>query len=336
MRTRLLIYPLAALAAAATLAGCGSSGSSTSSSGSGGGAACTGVAGKQIVVLKDDKKLQQAENIVPLARQGSQSSNILAAVGKVSAVLDTEALQALNSSTDIDRNTPNAAAADFVKKNNLTSGLPQGSGSVTVYSQSFNENLTLGYIYFDVLKAAGYDVGSKVKSVDARANYLAAMTRSSSASVVPDYLGSLTAMLNQQQNGANAPSQASGDVQKTLANLKKLAAKDKLVAGVPAAAADQNAFGVTDAFAKKHSVSTLSELAKACPGGVVLGADPPCNTTQQPLCAPGIKKAYGITVSKFVGTGTAGSQTTKTYLESGRTTLGLLLSSDPTLKQASS
>ena len=335
MRTR-LFFPLAALAVAASLAACGSSGSSSSTSSSGGGSSCNGVAGKQIVVLKDDKELQQAENIVPLARSGSQSSMILTAVDKVSAVLDTEALQALNSSTDIDRNTPNAAAQSFVTKNNLTSGLPKGSGSVTVYSQSFNENLTIGYIYFDVLKAAGYDVGSKVKAVDARANYLAAMTRSSSAAVVPDYLGSLTAMLNQQQNGANAASQASGDVQKTLVNLKKLAAKDKLVVGTPAGAQDQNVFGVTDAFAKQYKISTLSGLAKACPGGVVLGADPACNTSQQPLCAPGIKKTYGITVSKFVGTGTAGSQTTKTYLESGRTTLGLLLSSDPTLKQASS
>src|SRR5689334_6136967 len=74
MRTRIRILAPLALVVVATAA-CGSSGSSGTGGGSSsaavgstaaaGGKACAPVAGDQLVVLKDDKALQSADNILP-------------------------------------------------------------------------------------------------------------------------------------------------------------------------------------------------------------------------------------------------------------------------------
>ena len=79
------ILPIAALAVVLATAACGSSGSS----GTGGeprpaaprasGKACAPVAGDQLVVLKDDKDLQNADNIVPAVNAAAAQANPAAA-----------------------------------------------------------------------------------------------------------------------------------------------------------------------------------------------------------------------------------------------------------------
>ena len=63
--------------------------------------------------------------------------------------------------------------------------------------------------------------------------------------------------------------------------------------GKPSAAADQNAFAVTKAFADKYGVKTLSDFAAKCSGAAtVLGG--PAECPQRPFCQPGLEKTYGI------------------------------------------
>ena len=320
---------LAAVALLSSLSACGDEGSSSS-----GAAACAGVKGKQLVVLEDDKKLQQAENIIPAvnAKAALASPAILAALDKVSSVLDTPKLIELNKQTDVERVTPKNAAKAFVEKEKLTEGLEKGSGEVKVGTQDFSESQTMGEIYVAVLNAAGFKASTK--KAGARPVYAPILSKGGDITVVPDYLGSLAEYFNRLDNGATAPAKASGDVDTTLAALKDLAGKHNVVVGEPAEAQDQNAFAVTREFADKYKVKTLSELADKCKGGVVLGAPAECTSEQQPQCAPGLKKTYGLKVSKFVPAGSAGSTQVKTFTQTGRVALALVLSSDGTLQQA--
>ena len=324
-------YRAAAVAAAALLAlsACGSSGQSgtkpQAGSSSGSGTTCAGVAGDQLVALTDDKKLQTVDNIIPAVNARNGSDAMTANLSKVSDALTQDDLVALNKSTDIDRKTPANVAKDFVTSKNLTQGLTQGSGKVVVGAANFSENQTLANIYADVLKAAGFS--ASVQTVGNRELYLPALEKGS-LTVVPEYAGTLTEFINKKVNGANATPQASGDLDATVQALTALGTKVGLKFGKPAAAADQNTFAVTKAFADKYSVTTLSDLASKCGGGVTLGGPPEC--PQRPFCQPGLQSKYGLKVTSFKSLD-AGGPLTKTALKQGQVALGLVFSSDAAL-----
>ena len=98
--------------------------------------------------------------------------------------------------------------------------------------------------------------------------------------------------------------------------------------GKPSAAQDQNAFAVTKAFADKHGVKTLSDLAEACGSGLVLGGPPEC--PERPFCQPGLEETYGLAFGSFSSLD-AGGPLTKTALKQGKVTVGLVFSSDAAL-----
>ncbi len=139
MRTRSLLVPSLALAGV-LLAGCGSSGSSNSAGGSasGGsaasGAACAPVAGDKLVVLEDDKHLQLADNVTPVVNAATAATNpaVLPALDAVSAKLTTDELIKLNAAVDVDRKSAPDVASGWVRDNDLTQGLQQGSGPIVV------------------------------------------------------------------------------------------------------------------------------------------------------------------------------------------------------------
>ena len=104
-----------------TLTGCGASGQSgtkaaatKSASGSAAAQACAPVAGDQLVVLTDDKKLQTVDNVIPAINAKAATQPLIDALNKVSATLTTEKLVALNKATDIDRKTSPNAAKEYV------------------------------------------------------------------------------------------------------------------------------------------------------------------------------------------------------------------------------
>jgi len=184
------------------LTACGDSGQSgteaakdsPSASGSNAGATkCEAVAGDALVALTDDKKLQTVDNIIPAVNAKAATQPLLDSLNKVSAVLTTDKLLALNKSTDIDRKTPANAAKDFVSTENLTDGVSGGSGKIVVGAANFSENQTLANIYAQVLDAAGFD--ASVKTVGNRELYEPALEKGQ-LQVVPEYAGTLTEFLN--------------------------------------------------------------------------------------------------------------------------------------------
>lgn len=329
---RLAALGLTGITAVAVVAGCGSkpsSGASASSSGSGGaGAVCAPVAGDTLVTLADDKKLQLSDNIIPLVRTAVAKAPLTDALNKVSSVLSQEKLNALNVATSSQHEPVQQAASDFVSQNGLGSGFSGGSGTINVVAANFSENQVLANVYADVLNKAGYKASVKVSTN--REAYLKAL-EAGQYDVVPEYAATLTEFLNTAANGASSPTKASSDITRTVAALGPLATAKGLTALQPAAATDENAFAVTEAFAKKYGVTTLSGLAAACGGGVTLGG--PVECPQRPFCQVGLEKTYGLKITSFTALDSDGSLT-RSAVKQGRVALVEVFSSDSDVKPA--
>jgi osmoprotectant transport system substrate-binding protein len=288
------------------------------------------VAGDQLVVLQDDKHLQNADNIVPLvyAPAAQQNPAMLPALNAVSAKLTTDALIQMNADVDINRKSATDVASAWVNSSKVTDGLQKGSGTVVVGGANFTESTILANVYADVLKSAGFN--ASVQAVGSRDLYLKAL-EAGQIQAFPEYLATVTEALNAQVNGANPTPVASGDVDKTLAAAQPLAAQKNLTFGTPSQATDENAFAVTTKFADKHGVKTLSDLASKCgDGSLILGGPPECPT--RPFCQPGLEKTYNLKFKSFKQLD-AGGPLTKAAIQKGNVSLGLVFSSDGSLAQ---
>jgi osmoprotectant transport system substrate-binding protein len=332
MRARTRIIAPLALAVALTAA-CGESGSS----GTGGsdeetvaasGETCAPEPGDQLVVLEDDKHLQNADNVIPAVHAQTAESQpaVLAALNAVSAALTTEDLVNMNAAVDLERQSAEDVAAAWVEQSGVTEGLEQGSGPIAVGGANFTESVILANVYADVLNAAGFE--ASVREVGSRDLYLKALTEGTEIQAFPEYLATATEFLE----GDDAHQVASGDVDETLKALAPLAQAAGLAFGEPSDAVDQNAFAVTTAFAEKLDVSTLSELAEACDdNSLILGGPTECPT--RPYCQIGLEDTYGLHFASFQEYGDTGGPLTKAAIQQGEVSIGLVFSSDGALAQ---
>ncbi|MEV7621968.1 glycine betaine ABC transporter substrate-binding protein [Actinoplanes sp. NPDC089786] len=329
MRRHLLLTATSLTAAVLILSGCGDAGSSGTEApaASASGAGCAPVAGDKLVVLDDDKKLQNTDNVLPAINAKSSSPELIAALDKVSAALDTPKLIELNKAVDVDRKSSKAAAQEFATANNVTAGITKGKGgALTIGSADFAENATLGELYAIAATAAGYTV--KTQTIGNRELYEPALEKGD-IDVVPEYAATLAGFLNGKVNGEKAADPSSPDLDKTVAALTELGQKSGLVFGKPSTAQDQNAFAVTQAFADKNGVKSLSDLAAKCSGSAtVLGG--PAECPQRPKCQAGLVSTYNFQAGKFTSLD-AGGPLTKTGLKQGTVSVGLVFSSDAAL-----
>ncbi len=75
--------------------------------------------GKKFVVLKDDKGLLSADNVVPVFRTGVKSDKLTKALNTLSEKLTTDDLIGWNEKTDIDKQDPATVAEQWLKDNKL-------------------------------------------------------------------------------------------------------------------------------------------------------------------------------------------------------------------------
>jgi osmoprotectant transport system substrate-binding protein len=315
------------------LTACGKAGSSgtappATATGASAGAGCAPQAGDTLVLLTDDKHLQNSDNIVAVANKSVNPAAITAA-DKVAAALDQPKLLALNKATDIDRKTPAQAAQEFAAANGLTSGLSGGSGPIVVGAAGFAESQTLAELYKIALNAAGFT--ATVKQSTNRELYEPALERGE-IQIFPEYAATMTEFLNTKKNGQNAATVASGDINATMAALKPLAEMYGLIVGTPSAASDENAFATTKGVADKYGLKTLSDFGAKCSGPASILAGP-AECPARPYCQIGLQKTYGITFGKFFEAD-AGGPRSKTALKNGSATLALVFSSDSSLTPA--
>ncbi|MFG2055388.1 glycine betaine ABC transporter substrate-binding protein [Micromonospora sp. NPDC048930] len=328
-RSRLAVGALGALAAAGLLTGCGDAGSSGTDAPQQGasGAGCAPVAGDKLVVLTDDKKLQNTDNVIPAINTKAATPQLVAALDKVSAALDTPKLIELNRSVDVDRKTPQVAAKEFADANGVTQGVEKGpGGQITVGAGNFSESQIIAELYKISLTAAGYQV--KVQTIGNRELYEPALEKGQ-IQVVPEYAATMAEFLNTKANGKDAQPVSSPELEKTVEALKTAGDKAGITFGQPSQAQDQNAFAVTKAFADKYQVATLSDLASKCSGQATVLAGPP-ECPQRPKCQAGLVQVYDFKAGSFSSLDAGGPQT-KNALKTGAASVGLVFSSDAAL-----
>ncbi|WP_167667145.1 glycine betaine ABC transporter substrate-binding protein [Micromonospora narathiwatensis] len=320
---------LGALTAAGFLTGCGDAGSSGTNAPEQGasGAGCAPVAGDKLVVLTDDKKLQNTDNVLPAINAKAATPQLVAALDKVSAALDTAKLIELNRMVDIDRKTPQVAAKEFADANGVSQGVEKGpGGAVTVGAANFSESQLIAELYKIALTSAGYQV--KVQTIGSRELYEPALEKGE-IQVVPEYAATMAEFLNTKANGQNAEPVSSPELDKTVSALKAAGDKVGLTFGQPSQAQDQNAFAVTQAFADKYQLATLSDLAAKCSGKATVLAGPP-ECPQRPKCQAGLVQVYDFKAGSFSSLDAGGPQT-KNALKTGAASVGLVFSSDAAL-----
>lgn len=290
-------------------------------------AGCKPIAGGQLVVLADDKNLQAANNIIPAVHSKVATPELMAALNEVSAALTPERLVELNKATDVDRKTSKAAAEEFAESVKLVDGIRGGAGGrVVIGASNVSESQTLSFVYQIALTAAGYD--ARVQPVGSRDAYEPEL-ESGEVHVVPEYLSTLTEFLNQKVNGTEVKPVASGDVDKTVSELKGLGKRRGLKIGKPAKATAQNGFAVTKALADRHNLASLSDFAAKCSGRATVLAGPE-ECPRSGFCQPGLEETYGLKVGQFRSLDAGGPQT-KQALTSGTATIGLVFTSDAAL-----
>ena len=330
--TNKLILLGTAVITAFALTACGESGSSGTEApptGAASGAGCAPIASEELVLLTDDKNLQNSDNIVAAVNASKSSPALLAAVDKVAAALDQPKLLALNKAVEVDRQSSPVAAQAFADANNLTAGLSGGSGDIVIGAANFPESLTLAELYKVALTAAGFN--ATVQQSTNREVYEPALERGE-LTVFPEYAATLTEFLNQKANGKDAPAKASTDINETMTALKELGTGVGLTFGTPSQATDQNAFATTKPVAEQYGLKTLSDFAAKCSGTAsVLTGPPEC--PERPFCQLGLKDTYGIEFGSFFQSDAGGPQS-KTALRTGQATLGLVFSSDSSLQPA--
>ncbi|WP_258726573.1 glycine betaine ABC transporter substrate-binding protein [Cellulomonas sp. NS3] len=312
------------------VAACGSPGSGggeeETAASTAAGATCEPVAGDELVVLEDDKGLQNADNVIPAVNAAAAAADpaLVPLLDSVSESLDTDDLIELNRSVDIDRRTSSEVAAEYVADEGLAAAdASAGAGTkVVIGAANFSESATLSEVYGEVLRSAGYEV--EVQTIGNRETYLPAL-ESGQITLTPEYAATLAEFLNTKVNGDGAEPVASADPGETVTALTSLGEEVGLTFGAVAEAQDQNAFAVTSAFAEEHGVETLSELAEAC-GGLVLAG--PAECPERPFCQPGLEETYGLEFAEFTAYdfGLIGEA-----VRQGEAAIGLVLSSDGSL-----
>lgn len=70
-------------------------------------------------VLADDRRLQNVDNLVPVIRTDARTPAVVAALGRLSAVLTTSDLVFMNKAVELDRRSPAKVAAAYLKAKGL-------------------------------------------------------------------------------------------------------------------------------------------------------------------------------------------------------------------------
>ena len=188
---------------------------------------------------------------------------------------------------------------------------------ITVGSFDFPESVLLADIYGGALAARGFpvrvqpDLGSREIVDPALMGGL--------LQLVPEYAGSAVDFLSLGRLPATS------DVTVTNRALAGLVARQRLVAGRPAAAQDANVIVVTPGTAARYHLRSVADLAGVA-HRLVFGGPPEC--PGRAYCLPGLKRVYGLSFRKFIPLD-AGGPLTLQAIEGREIDVALMFSTDP-------
>ncbi len=159
-------------------------------------------------------------------------------------------------------------------------------GTVVVGSANFPENELLAQIYSTALAAKGVKVTNKF-NIGAREVYYP-QVKSGAITIIPEYNGALLSTSVDTSSTAATTADVDAALQSKLPSSMEILN--------PSAAQDKDSVTVTQAFATKHhltSISNLTPIAKT----MIIGGPPEFKTRTDGLV--GLKKNYGLTFKSF-------------------------------------
>jgi osmoprotectant transport system substrate-binding protein len=189
--------------------------------------------------------------------------------------------------------------------------------SITVGSFNFPESEVLAEIYAQALEDRGFHIEREL-DVGPRELLIPALQRGL-VELVPEYAGSLLGFFG---------GSASSDPATTHQRLAVELASRGLTPLSAAPAEDRNSFAISATTAASLNVESLSDLGSFAPGMTFGG---PTECPERALCLKGLEDVYGLHFKEFVALDTGGPLTTQA-LNDGTIDVGLLFSSDPTLR----
>ena len=194
---------------------------------------------------------------------------------------------------------------------------PAGTGSITIGSAAFPENVLLADIYAGAMSAKGVKVSKKLQ-IGERPVYIKAL-QDGSIDMVPEYSGSILSYFDKSAT-ATAPNAVYAALQQKLPTT--------LAVLNYAQAQDNDTIVVTQDTAKKYNLRTLADL---CPvaGQLTLGA--PKQFETRPDGVPALKSIYGISFKAFKPLDVDGPVTVSS-LKNGQVDAADLFSTDPAIK----
>jgi osmoprotectant transport system substrate-binding protein len=189
--------------------------------------------------------------------------------------------------------------------------------AITVGSFNFPESEVLAEIYALTLEGRGFQVKRQL-DVGPRELLIPAVQRGL-LELVPEYAGSLLGFF-----GGSATSDSATTHQRLTVEL----ATRGLTALSAAPAQDRNTFAISATTAESLDIDSLSDLSSFAPGMTFGG---PAECPDRTLCLMGLEDVYGLRFKEFIALD-AGGPLTAQALNDGTIDVGLLFSSDPTLR----
>jgi glycine betaine/choline ABC-type transport system substrate-binding protein len=202
---------------------------------------------------------------------------------------------------------------------NLIEEDPQNSGvAITVGSKNFTEQYILGEIYAQALRAAGYDVKTRL---DLGSEQIALQAlRRGEIDAYPEYASTaLTSFFDL------APEDVPADAQQAFDESRDDFEGLGLVAFPPTPFSSANAVGLLTETADRLGITKVSDLAEISPGLALVGA-PECR--QRLDCLAGLERYYGLRFKSFTP-----AEISRRYqvLDQGEADLSILFTTDAQL-----
>ncbi|NGN67660.1 ABC transporter substrate-binding protein [Streptomyces sp. A7024] len=213
--------------------------------------------------------------------------------------------------------TPAIAACGGITSLKDESTLGEGTGSsaggLTIGTANFTENQILGYLYAEVLRAAGVKANVK-PNLGSREIVIPAL-KAGDIDVLPEYQGALLHYLDPKSTATE---------EGAMQNALTIALPKGLEVLSYSAAENSDVFAVTPETSEKYGIRSLADLKKQN-GKLVFGAAP--EMEKREVGVVGLKKVYGVEFKEFKSLDSSGPLV-KGALKKGDVDVANLFSTD--------
>jgi osmoprotectant transport system substrate-binding protein len=188
--------------------------------------------------------------------------------------------------------------------------------AIVVGAFNFSESRALAELYAEALRRTGEP--AEVLDEVASREIMEPALEQGQVDFVPEYLGTALTFLE----GDEA---AGGSVRSAHAALVEAFAGRGVHVAAPAPGQNRNEIVVTRAFAREHSLATISDLARIDQDSSFGG---PAECLARPLCMIGLEEVYGLSFDAFESLD-AGGPATVAALAGGEVQVALLFTTNP-------